>query len=60
MFDHTQPTFVSVLLESMINLLKGVGAENGIVLISNQLWNGLAQRHSVTGEGVPRKGIIGE
>ena len=56
MFDQTQPTFVSILLESMINVLKGVGAEHSIVHVSNQLGNGLAQRHGLIGEGVPGRG----
>ena len=56
MFDQTQPTFVSILLERMINVLKGVCAEHSIVHVSDQLGNGLAQRHGLIGEGVPGRG----
>ena len=49
----TPPTFVSLLLESMINLFEGVGDKYSIVLVGNQLWHRLAQRHSITSEEVP-------
>ena len=52
----TLSTFVSLLLEGMINLLKRVGDENSIVLVGNQLWHCLAQRHSITSEPVPGQG----
>ena len=56
--DTSQPTVVSLLLKIMINLFEGVGDENSIVLVGNQLWHCLAQRHSITSEKVPRQGFI--
>ena len=59
MYEYTHPTFVSVLLQSMINLFKGAGAEYSIDLCSNQLGNCLAQRLSITtSEKVPAQGFM--
>ena len=44
------PTFVSILLKRMINILKGFGAEHSVVHVRNHLWYGLVQRHGVIGE----------